>query len=60
MIFQLVVRPGDVWTESVLYQFTGGKDGAAPQGALMLGGNGILYGTTSAGAKGKGTIFKMK
>ena len=60
VVFKLVAGTGDVWTGSVLHQFTGAKDGAAPQGALLRDRNGILYGTTSAGAKGSGTIFKTK
>ena len=60
VVFQLTPGAGGVWTESVLYQFTGGNDGAAPQGALLRAGNGVLYGTTSAGGKGNGTVFRMK
>src|SRR5208282_452733 len=35
-------------TFTILHSFTGGKDGAWPQGGLILSGN-ILYGTASAG-----------
>ena len=30
----------------MLYSFSGGSDGSAPQGQLLLGQNGVLYGTT--------------
>jgi hypothetical protein len=36
-------------TEKVLYSFTGGADGAWPQGPLVLDAEGNLYGTTAAG-----------
>jgi len=33
------------WTETALYDFTGGKDGGDPGGTVVLGANGVLYGT---------------
>jgi len=43
----------------VLYVFRGGADGGGP-GALVLDETGILYGTTtSGGAFGHGTVFKL-
>ncbi len=43
-----------------LYQFTGGNDGATPDGALAQGADGYFYGTTSAGGSNSvGTIFKI-
>src|SRR5579871_4453105 len=44
------------WTETVLYSFTGGADGATPEGGLTLS-SGVLYGTTEAGGTGNGTVF---
>ncbi|HKF50031.1 MAG TPA: choice-of-anchor tandem repeat GloVer-containing protein [Terracidiphilus sp.] len=47
-------------SESVLYTFTGGSDGANPAAGLLMDASGILYGTTSvAGADGFGTVFKV-
>jgi uncharacterized repeat protein (TIGR03803 family) len=44
---------------SVLYSFTGGDDGAWPDGDLLRLGNG-LYGTTSeGGASGYGVVFAI-
>ncbi len=48
-------------TKTVLYAFTGGKDGAYPGGNLILDAAGNLYGTTGSGgdANNDGTIFKI-
>ena len=45
-------------TESVLYNFTGGADGASPQSKLTFY-NGNLYGTTNSGGAGSGTVFEL-
>jgi uncharacterized repeat protein (TIGR03803 family) len=38
------------WTETVIYSFTGTNgDGAYPIGSVLLGENGVLYGTTQHG-----------
>jgi uncharacterized repeat protein (TIGR03803 family) len=54
-------RPGHAWTEAVLYSFTGGTDGYAPNyGPLLIGNNGVLYGMTSGGgANGAGAAFSL-
>jgi len=40
---------GANWTETVLYSFTGGADGATPESGLIFDPTGNLYGTNSAG-----------
>lgn len=59
--------PGGTWTYSVLYNFTGGTDGAYPAAPLLLE-NGALYGLTSQGGDencfanvdyGCGTVFQI-
>jgi uncharacterized repeat protein (TIGR03803 family) len=54
--------PGGAWTETVLYEFTGGSDGGYPVGALAIDSNGVIYGATEYGgsglvAGGNGTVF---
>lgn len=45
--------------EKVVYTFTGGNDGGAPVGNLVLS-NGVLYGTSLAGGPGhNGTAFSV-
>jgi len=52
-------------TETVLYSFAGGDDGAWPQAGLIADGQGNLYGTTSTGGgvgctgHACGTVFKL-
>ncbi|MGB9199251.1 MAG: choice-of-anchor tandem repeat GloVer-containing protein [Terriglobales bacterium] len=44
----------------VLYNFTGGTDGANPEASLLRDHTGSFYGTTNAGgAFGNGVVFKM-
>lgn len=49
------------WTETVLYSFAEGNDGANPYLAdLIFDGAGNIYGTTwSGGAYGQGTVFEL-
>jgi uncharacterized repeat protein (TIGR03803 family) len=45
---------------TTLYSFSGGLDGGVPQGGVVEGRDGLLYGTTSInGAYNAGTIFQM-
>jgi uncharacterized repeat protein (TIGR03803 family) len=52
---------GGPWTESVLYSFTGGGDGSAPEAPISIGQGGALYSTTTyAGvATTCGTVFSL-
>ncbi len=54
---------GTAYTETVLYDFTGGSDGGGPFAAMTLDrNNGVFYGPTSyGGAVGLqcGTVFKL-
>src|SRR6266542_768058 len=58
-VYQLSPRPVGEWNESVLYSFQEGTDGNSPIGNLVSDSVGNLYGTTSEGGLGSGTIFKL-
>jgi uncharacterized repeat protein (TIGR03803 family) len=45
-IIYKLTRSGNSWTESLLYSFTGGADGAGPGGGVVFDKQGNLYGTT--------------
>ena len=53
-------QDGGAWTETVLYRFTGGADGASPSGELAMDAAGNLYGTTTNGLLAEpGTVFRL-
>ena len=57
-----LTRSNGAWTETVLYSFQGGTDGAQPLSSLVADGARHFYGTTSAGGSstcGCGVIFKI-
>ena len=68
-VFQLTapVAPATAWTETVLYSFTGGADGAEPGAGVIMDAAGNLDGTTEYGGKvsggaapsGGGTVFTL-
>jgi len=67
-VFELLkpVPPSIKWTETVLYNFTGGSDGSQPNGDLIFDSAGNLYGTAWAGGTindtcggGCGTVFEL-
>jgi uncharacterized repeat protein (TIGR03803 family) len=59
VVFELSPNKDGTWTETVLHDFTGGKDGLN-SGQLVTDQAGTLYGVTSAGGSyGHGTVFKM-
>jgi len=70
LVFQLSLpsTPGGTWSYHVLYSFSGGTDGYAPQGALVFDQAGALYGAASMGGDlvactgatpGCGVIFQL-
>ncbi len=44
--------PGGTWTEETIYTFQGGSDGSFPITSLVVGKNGVLYGSTNVGGLG--------
>jgi len=72
VVFRLAPGAHGSWKETVLYTFTGGKDGAIPVGGVILDSAGNLYGTTENGGNrrssnchpagfvpGCGVVFKL-
>jgi uncharacterized repeat protein (TIGR03803 family) len=58
-VYQLAPRPTGEWRERVLYSFQAGSDGNSSISNLVSDAAGNLYGTTSEGGLGSGTIFKL-
>jgi uncharacterized repeat protein (TIGR03803 family) len=53
---------GGKWKQTVLYTFTGGSDGGAPNAGLVFDGAGNLYGTTFDGGnchQSCGVVFQL-
>ncbi len=58
-VFELTPS-GTNWTQTILYNFTGGNDGLHPQSGLIMDAAGHLYGTTlKGGANNAGTVFEL-
>jgi len=64
-IFEVTQSGPGTWTETPIYNFTGGRDGGYPMSGLLLNGP-ALYGTTFSGgidnkncASGCGTVFRL-
>jgi uncharacterized repeat protein (TIGR03803 family) len=61
-VFRLTPPPATAgtWSETVLFSFSGGKDGSFPLAGLLSDASGAFYGTTqSGGMYGQGTVFKL-
>ena len=71
LVWKLAPNPDGTWgTLTVLYEFTGGADGAYPTAGLIVDAAGNLYGTTTDGGRlkdcsggtllrGCGVVFKL-
>lgn len=60
----LAARPASAQTETVVYNFTGARDGGSPLSGLTPDTAGNLYGTTNqggvgSGQGGEGTVFEL-
>jgi uncharacterized repeat protein (TIGR03803 family) len=65
-VFQLSPDGVGGWTFQTVYDFSGGADGAQPDGDLIVDNLGNIYGTTYSGGivnsicpKGCGTVFRL-
>src|SRR5271166_3149025 len=62
LLFALAVLPSqtlEAQTFSVIHNFTGGQDGGNPFAGLTMDKAGSLYGTTTYGGSGNGTVFRL-
>lgn len=67
VVFKLTLTSNGKWTESLLHTFTGGKDGANPNGGVIFDAAGNLYSTAYlggitncfGGGYGCGVAFKL-
>jgi uncharacterized repeat protein (TIGR03803 family) len=58
-VYELSPKSGAVYTEKVLFSFTG-LDGESPEGGVIFDSAGNLYGTTNAGgANSVGAVFEL-
>ena len=55
-VFELSRQTGGTWKETVLYSFT---KGSQPRSAVVRDSAGNLYGTTSTGGLGLGSVFEL-
>lgn len=71
VVFKLTPSSDGGWTESILYTFKGGSDGAEPTAGIIFDAAGNIYGTTVYGGHssycpgskdvlGCGTVFRLK
>jgi uncharacterized repeat protein (TIGR03803 family) len=58
-VYELSPRWVGQWDARVIYSFQTGSDGNSPISNLVSDAAGNLYGTTSEGGLGSGTIFKL-
>ena len=58
-VYKLSPRAVGEWTEAVIYSFQEAPDGNSPISNLVFDKAGNLFGTTSEGGLGSGTIFKL-
>ncbi len=58
VVFKLAPNGDGTWTESTLYQFTGGTD-SCPLGGLVFDSAGNLYGSAYESSSGPGAIFEL-
>jgi hypothetical protein len=60
-VFKLLLprKKGDLWRETLFYNFNGTNDGALPMAGLIFDSEGILYGVARAGKLPGGVVFHL-
>jgi uncharacterized repeat protein (TIGR03803 family) len=61
IVFELTPAGGGQWSETILYTFSGGADGANPSSGVLRDQAGNLYGTTINGGQHKdwGVVYEV-
>lgn len=64
VVFRVTPVSGGGWSETVLYNFTGGEDQGFPEAPVLMDTNGNLYGTTAGSGicnvgLGCGTVYEL-
>ncbi len=60
IVYQLTQQPNGSYTETVIYNFTGGSDGGNPTANVIMDAMGNLYTTASTGGVGNnGTVIEL-
>jgi uncharacterized repeat protein (TIGR03803 family) len=59
-VFELSPKTGGGWSETILWDFGSGEDGAFPYAGVIFDTSGNLYGTTFQGGEyDDGSVFKL-
>jgi hypothetical protein len=58
-VFKLTPQPDGSYVETILHSFSDKPDGAQPYARPVLDGADNLYGTTSSGGTGLGTVYQI-
>src|SRR5450755_4454518 len=56
----VLTQAAEAQTFAVIHNFMGAQDGANPYAGLTLDAAGNLYGTSTLGGTGAGTVFKLR
>jgi uncharacterized repeat protein (TIGR03803 family) len=59
LVFELTPSANGIWSEKILYSFTGGTNGSTPWGGLAFGASGDLYGTLEGSTAAVGAVFSL-
>jgi hypothetical protein len=57
-VFELAPN-NKIWTESVVYGFSGGSNGGRPNSGVAADSAGNLYGVTGSGGFGQGVAYEV-
>ena len=58
-VFELSPNSDGTWTEHIIHAFTNGRDGAGPNGGVVLANGNKMYGVAEGGATHLGLVFSL-